>query len=139
MFHYLHWFMLMIAMLALPTWARAEQVRYHYVPADACNTMTQVPAGPEGTIGELKRGYGLVPLPYPYGVRPNQMVTFRHAFNGKLVTIPLRLPSGPPRLEQRSDRIIYNYADYIVDVRFLPDGSVDVIYNSGFLRLLRFD
>jgi hypothetical protein len=135
----LRWFPLAIVLTVLPAAARAEQVRYHYVPLNACNTMTQVPTGPEGTLGELKRGFGAIPLPYPYGVRPNQMVTFRHAFNGQLVTIPLRLPNGPPRIEQRSDRVVYNYADYIVDVRFLPDGSVDVIYNSGFLSPLRFE
>jgi len=135
----MHWFALALILIALPRAASAEQVRYRYVPVNACNTMTQVPVGPEGTIGELKRGLGAIPMPYPYGVRPNQMVTFRHAFNGKLVTIPLRLPAGPPRIEQRSDRIIYNYPEYTVEAFFLPDGAVDVTYNSGFLRRLQFD
>jgi hypothetical protein len=122
-----------------PSWAAAEQVRYHFVPADACGAMTQVPAGPEGTIGELKRGLGVLALPYPYAVRPNQMVTFRHPYTGRNVTVPLRLPDGPPRLEHRSDRIVYNYGDYTVETRFLRDGSVDVVYNSGLLRPLLFD
>src|ERR1041385_1012218 len=95
-----------------PGLAVAEQVRYRFVPADACGTMTQVPTGPEGTIGELKRGLGVRTFSYPYAVKPNQMVTFRHPFNGRLVTVPMRLPAGPPRLEHQSDRIIYNYGDY---------------------------
>ena len=41
-------------------------------------------------------------------------------------------------MEHRDDRIIYNYNDYYIEVRFLQDGSVDVIYNSGLLRPLPF-
>lgn len=139
MLRHLHWYTLAIALTAFPTIAGAEQVRFRFVPVNACGTMSQVPVGPEGALGELKRGFGAVPLPYPLVVRPNQMVTFRHAYNRHLVTIPLRFPQGSPRIEQRSDRIIYNFADYIIDVRFLPDGTVDVYYNSGFLRVLSFE
>ena len=139
MLQYLRWFALVLGLGAMPSMAGAEQVRYHFVPADGCGAMTPVPAGPEGTIGELKRGLGVVPFPYPYAVRPTHMVTFRHAFSGKNVTVPLRLGAGPPRMEHRSDRIIYNYGDYTVEARFLPDGSVDVTYNSGLLRPLSFD
>ena len=71
-----------------------------------------------------------------YAVHPNQMVTFRHP-NGRYVTVPIRMPAGTPRLEHRPDRIIYNFGDYTVEARFLPDGSVDVIYNSGLLRPLQ--
>jgi len=127
-----------LIVLLLPSWAVAEQVRYHYVPVDTCGKTAPVPAGPEGTLGELKRGIGARPLPYPYGVKPNQMVTFRHPFTGRNVIVPLRLPAGTPRMEHRWDRIIYNYGDYTVEARFLQDGSVDVIYNSGLLRPLHF-
>jgi hypothetical protein len=82
---------------------------------------------------------GLRVLPYPYVIKPNQMVTFRHPYTGRNVTVPLRLPQGTARMEQRSDRIIYNFGDYTVEARFLPDGSVDVIYNSGLARPLKFD
>ena len=122
-----------------PSVAVAEQVRYHFVPADASGAMTQVSAGPEGTLGELKRGLGARALPYPYGVRANQMVTFRHPYTGRNVTVPIRMPESPPRLEHRADRIVYNYGDYTIEARFLRDGSVDVVYNSGLLRPLRFD
>ncbi|MBM3995447.1 MAG: hypothetical protein FJ303_15030 [Planctomycetes bacterium] len=138
MFQHLRWIAVLVV-AACPAWASAEQVRYHFVPADACGRMTQVPAGPEGTIGELKRGLGARALPYPYGVKPNQMVTFRHPFTGRNVTVPIRMPAAVARMETRADRIIYNFADYTVEARFLPNGSVDIIYNSGVLRPLRFD
>ena len=66
------------------------------------------------------------------------MVTFRHPFTGRNITVPLRMPDSTPRMEHRDDRIIYNYNDYYIEVRFLQDGSVDVIYNSGLLRPLPF-
>src|SRR5437899_4951445 len=90
---------------AIPSWATAEQVRYHFVPADACGKMQQVPAGPDGTIGELKRVLGARALPYPYAVHPNQRVTFRDPFPGGHVTVPLRMPAGTPRMEHISHRI----------------------------------
>ncbi len=119
--------------------ASAEHLRFHFKPVDACGTMTQVAAGPAGSLGELRRGLGSRPMPSPYLVRPNQMVTFRHPYTGQHATVPIRLPQGAPRMEQTSDRIIYNYGDYVVEARFLPNGSIDLIYNSGFLRSLRFD
>ncbi len=119
-----------------PSDARAEQVRFRYAPADLAGTMNQVPIGPNGAIGEQLRGFGLFPQPYQRAFRPNQMVTFRHAYGGQLVTLPLTLPQATPRLEHNGDRIIYNYGSYVVEVRFIPDGAVDVVYNSGFLRPL---
>ena len=116
--------------------ARAEAVRFRFVPVDACGNMRQVPAGANGAIGEQLTGFGLRPAPYNRTFRPNQMVTFRHPYNGHNVTIPLTLPEGTPRLEHRGDRIAYNYGSYVVEARFFPDGSVDVVYNSGFLRPL---
>jgi hypothetical protein len=140
MLQYVRWFALLLLVGAAPflNTAAAEQVRYHFVPVDACGTTRQVPIGPEGTMGELKRALGARVLPYPFVVQPTQMVTFRHT-NGKNVTVPMRLPASTPRMEHRSDRIIYNYNDYVVEARFLPDGSVDVVYNSGLLRPLPFN
>jgi len=130
------WLAVLLLLGAAPAWAAAEQVRYRFVPANACGTMNQVPIGPEGTMGELRRAYGFRALPYPYVVRPTQMVTFRHPYTGCNVTVPMRLPSDTPRMEHQTDRIIYNYNDYTVEARFQQDGSVDVIYNSGLLRPL---
>ena len=119
-----------------PLSAQAEAVRYRFVPVDACGTLKQIPAGPDGAIGEQLTGFGLRPQPFNRVFRPNQIVTFRHPYTGRNVTVPLTLPQGTPRLEQMSDRIVYNYGSYVVEARFFPDGSVDVLYNSGFLRPL---
>ena len=125
----------LVVLTAAP--ALAEMVRFRYVPVDACGTMQQVAAGPNGAAGELFRGFGMQSLPYQRTFRPNQMVTFRHPYHGRLATLPLTLPEGTPRLEHRADRIVYNYGSYVVEVRFIADGTVDVVYNSGFLRPLQ--
>lgn len=129
----------LVLIAAAPPLADAELVRFHFAPADPCGNTTQVPIGPEGSMGELKRTIVSRPLPCPYTVRPTQMVTFRHPYTARNITIPLRLPDSTPQMEHRSDRIIYNYNTYYVEVHFLPDGSADVIYNSGLLRPLPFN
>jgi hypothetical protein len=40
-----------------------------------------------------------------------------------------------PRMEHRTDRVIYNYGSDTVEVHFQSDGSADVIYNSGVRRV----
>src|ERR1700758_2860634 len=107
-------------LLAFANQAGAEYVRFRYVPVDACGNMTQVPAGPGGALGEQLNGFGLRPQPYPGVMRTNQLVTFRHPFNGRNVTVPLTLPQGNPRLEYQADRIVYNYGAYVVEARFFP-------------------
>jgi hypothetical protein len=52
------------------------------------------------------------------------------------VIVPLALPEGIPVIEHRNGRVIYNYGTYTVETVFLPDGTVDVVYNSGLLRAL---
>jgi hypothetical protein len=54
------------------------------------------------------------------------------------VNVPLALPDGTPVIEHVGQRIVYNYGSYTVEVRFLPDGGVDVVYNSGLLRRIAF-
>jgi hypothetical protein len=128
---------LVSALAALqPAPAAAEQVRFRFVPTDPCGNMTQVPAGPNGALGEQLTGFGLRPQPYGRVFRPNQLVTFRHPYNGRNVTVPLTLPQGTPRLEHRADSIVFNYGTYVVEARFFTDGSVETVYNSGFLRPL---
>ena len=119
--------------LAAP--AAAEAVRFHYARADACGAMVQVPIAP-GAIGERLNGFGFSPRPFNETFRPNQIVTFRHPFTGRNVTIPLTLPVSTPRIEHQSDAVIFNYGSYTATVRFFADGSADVTYNSGFLRPL---
>jgi len=125
-----------LLVVAEPTPAAAEQVRFRFAPVGPGGAMTQVPAGPNGAIGEQLTGFGLKPQPFNRTFRPNQMVTCRHPYTGRYVTVPLTLPEGTPRLEHRADRIIYNYGTYVVEARFLLDGSVETVYNSGFLRPL---
>jgi hypothetical protein len=128
-----------LALIAVPSLAVAEAVRYRYVPTNAGGAMAQVPIGPDGSLGELRRFLGARALPYPHTVRPTQMVTFRHPYTRCNVTVPIRLPYDQPRMEHQTDRIIYNYGDYTVEARFLPDGAVDVVYNSGLFRPLKLD
>jgi hypothetical protein len=115
--------------------ARAAQIWYHYTPAGASGTATsQSPVGPGGALATRVAWFGLYREPYNVPVRPTRMVTFRHPYTGRQVSVPLALPEGTPRIEHRGNRIIFNYGSYTVEARFLPDGSVDAIYNSGPFR-----
>jgi hypothetical protein len=62
------------------------------------------------------------------------MVTFRHPCTGRSLVLPLALPRDTPQMEYRTNRTIYNYGSYTVEVSFLADGTADVIYNNGLLR-----
>ena len=130
---------LVLVFAAAPSWAAAEQVRYRFVPSGPGGVMAAAPIGPEGTLGELRRGLGVAIYPYPYAVTPSHMVTFRHPFQACPVTVPLLFPQGPSRSEQHPDRIVYQFDAYTIEVRFLPNGAVDVVYNSGALRPLAFN
>ncbi len=135
----MRWLALFLALTMAASLASAESVRLRFVPVDACGATGQVPIGPDGALGELKRGLAGRTFPYAQVVRPTQMVTFRHPFTGRNITVPVRLPTDIPRMEHLRDRIIYNYGDHVVEARFLPDGGVDVVYNSGLLRPLRLE
>jgi fructose-1,6-bisphosphatase/inositol monophosphatase family enzyme len=50
------------------------------------------------------------------------------------VKVPLALYQGTPKIRYRTNLVMYDYGSDAIEVRFLADGSVDVIYNSGFLR-----
>jgi hypothetical protein len=92
--------------------------------------MVFVPAAPDA--GERISVFGTQPDPNP--PRPTVMMTYRHPSTGQTINVPLRLPEGTPTVYHRRDRIVYNYSGYTVQVVFVADGSVDVVYNSGFLR-----
>jgi hypothetical protein len=119
-------------LLVLTGKATAARLRYHYVPSDA-GKMTLQPLG-NGAPGERLtwlRGWE----PYDQAPRPNQWVCFQHTVTRQRVNVPLALAlDSTPRLEHRPNRVIYNYGSDTVEVHFLPDGSVDVIYLSGLLR-----
>jgi hypothetical protein len=112
--------------------AAAAQVRFHYVPIDACGRTALQPTG--GGAGETLRWFGRVREPTNVAPRPTHVVTFRHPYTGHNVSVPMALPQGTPRIEYARTRIVYNYGSYTVEAQFRSDGSVDVVYNSGFLR-----
>ncbi len=114
--------------------AAAARVRFHYAPTDACGTVALKPSGPGGCAGESVSWFGMVREPCALQLRPTVVATLRNPYTGALVRVPLALPEGTPRIEHVRDRVVYNYGSYAVEVQFYPDGSVDVIYNSGFLR-----
>jgi hypothetical protein len=69
---------------------------------------------------------------------PTCKVTLKHPYTGHDVIVPLALPDGTPLIEHVRQRVVYDYGSYTVQVQFLPDGGVDVIYNSGLLRRIAF-
>jgi hypothetical protein len=122
--------------LAAPS-AHAERVRYHFAATDVCGNTAQTPAGKCNAIGERASYLGLGNSPYNGAIRPNYMVTFRNPVTKGTVTVPLALPEGTPQMQYRANRAIFNYGTYQVEVHFLADGSVDVIYDSGPFRKLQ--
>ncbi|MCS6852543.1 MAG: hypothetical protein NZ700_15400 [Gemmataceae bacterium] len=119
---------------AAPSAAQAAQARFRYVPVDAQGNTTLQPFANPQAPGELTTWFGLVRQPYPRQPRPTRLMTYQHPFSGRSITVPLALPEGTPIIQRGPTRIAYNYGSYVVAVQFLPDGSVDVVYNSGWLR-----
>jgi hypothetical protein len=113
--------------------AEAARARFHYTPADANGAMRLDPAGSATSRFPFFGGDTPAAAVPP---RPTVSLTYRHPYSGRYVTVPLALPAGTPRVEYRGQRVIYNYGSYTVEVHFLADGSVDVVYNSGLLRAL---
>jgi hypothetical protein len=116
----------------IPCAARADQIRLHYVATNPGAPATVQPVGP----GERVSRFGTIREANQCPLRANYLVTFRHVYTGQLITVPIAFPEGTPQLEHRGSRIVYNYGSYTITAAFNPDGSVDVIYNSGFLRPL---
>jgi hypothetical protein len=113
--------------------AQAARARFHYTPADANGGMRLDPAGSSGPRFSFFGGTTPAAANPP---PPTIALTYRHPYAGRYVTVPLALPADTPRIEYRGQRVIYNYGSYTVEVHFQPDGSVDVVYNSGLLRAL---
>jgi hypothetical protein len=108
--------------------AGAARLRYHLTADPAGGGCLKAPAA-----GERRTLTGWQPYNCP-PPRATRLVNFRHPCTGQCVTVPLALPDSTPRMEYVGDRVVYNYGDYTVEVRFLPDGSADVFYDSGLLR-----
>jgi hypothetical protein len=114
--------------------ARAGRVRFHYAPVDDRGNTTLKPGG-YGGPGERISWFGFMSEPYFDQPRPTHLATYRHSYTGRPVAVPLTLPESTPRIEHRGrDRLIYNYGSDTVEIHFLPDGAVDVIYDSGLFR-----
>ena len=123
------------ALLLVPAPAAwAARVRFHYAPTDGCGTIALKPDGAGGAAGERISWFGAAPEPYGPPPKPTHRVTLLNPYTGRTVTVPLALPLGTPRIEHVRNRIVFNYGSDTVEVRFLPDGSLDVIYNTGLLR-----
>jgi len=115
-------------LLAAARPAEAARLRYHFAPGPGGNgCLTSPAAGQRLTLG----GWQPYNCPPP---RATQLVTFRHPCTGQAVTVPLALPASTPRMEYVRDRAVYNYGDYTVEVEFIKNGSVDVVYDSGLFR-----
>jgi hypothetical protein len=122
-----------VVLLAWPAGeAAAARIRYHYAPAPPGTCMKIDPVG--GAQGQrLTWSASWEPYNCP-PPRPTCQMNYRHPCTGQMITVPLALPDSTPRLEHRGNRVIYDYGSYTVEVNFLADGSVDVIYNSGLFR-----
>jgi hypothetical protein len=117
--------------------SRAADLRYHYVPVDQAGNTQLAPVvqpGGGGSPGERIRFLGFVNEPTTTQPKPTHLVTFRHSFTGRNITVPLTLRPGTPRMSYSRDSILYNYGSESIAVEFNRDGSVDVIYSSGLLR-----
>jgi hypothetical protein len=122
-----------VALLALTPAARADIVRYRLVPIDAQGHMALTPIGPGGALGVRTSFRSPTPEPCPQARRATHVVTVVHPCTGRTLLVPLTLPDDTPRIEHRLGSVIYNYGSYTVTLRFLDDGSVEVVYNSGAL------
>jgi hypothetical protein len=120
--------------------AKAARLQFHYLPAEVGGNTALKPSEAGGT-GERAGWFGMARAPR-WGQTPgayapplaNFAATVRHPYTGRTVIVPLSLPEGTPRVEHVWNRLVYNYGSYTVEIRFLPDGSFDVIYDSGLLR-----
>jgi hypothetical protein len=115
----------------------AADLRYHYVPVDAAGNTQLAPVvqpGGGSSPGERVRFLGFVQEPAATQPKPTHLVTFKHSFTGRNITVPLTLRPDTPRMSYSRESVSYNYGSERVEVQFIKDGSVDVVYSSGLLR-----
>lgn len=123
--------LLAVALAVAP--ASAARLVIHYAVVDGTGVAAPRTCGSSG-IGEVRSGLGRFNACVSAPPRPTNWAVFTHPCTGRSVVVPLRLPESTPRMEYRPNRTIYNYGSYTVEVAFLPDGGVDVVYNSGLFR-----
>ena len=116
-------------LLATDHVAKAQDIHYHYVRANGSNLTFFSPR--PSYVFSRNRVYVYPPVPQAEPPPPNTWLEFRHPFTHSYLTVPVNLPNGSiPRIENRADRVIYNYPGYSVVIHFVRDGSVDVSYQS---------
>src|SRR5204862_368181 len=81
-----------------------------------------------------RRSCSVALWPAANGWCPTDLVTFKHAYSGRNITVPLTLRPDTPRMSVSRDMVSYNYGSERVEVQFLKDGSVDVVYSNGLVR-----
>ena len=108
------------------------------MPIDACGRTQQVPVGPDGAIGEKITGIGLIPKPFRENFRPTHMVTFRHPYTGRNVTVSHDLAPGKAAPPGDSARPHHLPLRRVPDRgAFLRDAQIETFYNAGFLRQVK--
>jgi hypothetical protein len=123
------WTAALLGSLAFANQASAARVRYHYVPTGPDESAAVTQSG--GSERLTWRGrWEASDCPTP---KPTCFPTFRHPDTGRSLTVPLALPEGTPQMLYRTNRVIYDYSGFTVEVHFLSDGSADVIYTTGLL------
>lgn len=116
--------------------ASAEVVRFRYTLQDLCGH-TSLKTTANGAKGEWRAwALGIRSEPYYCQMRPTHLVTFRHPYANRNVSVPISFPSGTPTIYHERTAIMYTFGTYTIRAEFLPDGSVDVVYNSGIFRPL---
>jgi hypothetical protein len=113
--------------------AKAARIRYHFTPVDANGTTTLRP----GDVSGYEPRMAILGIQWPMPGPPpgvTFLMTYWHPLSSRRITVPVTLPEGTPTVQHGRDWVMYNYGSYSVRIRFLPDGSVDVLYDNGLLR-----
>lgn len=105
---------------------RAEDSDFRYVRPSGSRAMYFSPRSSFAYVGG--QVYYL-PTPSSQPPAPNTWLNFRHPYTHAYVSVPVALPSGMPKVEQRSDRVIYDYGTVAVVFHFVRDGTVNISYD----------
>lgn len=128
------WMAAGLAILFAAGSAEAARIRYHYAP-DGNGVAVLTLAVPGGAPGERLSLFGRRSEPYNCAPRTTCCVSLTHACTGRPIQLPLAMPAdSTPRIEYRPNGLSYNYGSDSIDITFVSDGTVDVIYNSGLFR-----
>ena len=105
---------------------RADDSEFHYVRPYSSRMMNFTPRSSFAFIGGQVH---YLPSPTSQPPVPNNWLNFRHPYTHAYVSVPVALPNGTPKVEHRSDRLIYDYGFVAVVIHFVRDGSVNVSYD----------